>query len=228
MKKEALGRKPAKAYGGNGRSAVYEYGDNTGYMKNRGSFTWRNNNPGAINSSKFAQRHGGIGNNGRFAVFPDYATGRNATYKLLQASRYNTVSLGQAFYAYAPPQDGNDTEAYIRDVVLSTGLDRDKPMADLTLKQRWSIVDAIIKHEKYEIGDIVPVSHFPKKYKWRTLKDKNVRDSHKPREGKIYYWNNPPKGGHHGEDHGCRCWPEAFDLPKIKSAYNPYHMTTFG
>lgn len=60
MKKHTKARKPVKAYGGNGRSAVYERDDGTAYMKNNGSITWRNNNPGAINSGRFSNKHGSI------------------------------------------------------------------------------------------------------------------------------------------------------------------------
>jgi hypothetical protein len=218
MRKDILGRKPVKAYGGNGRSAIYEYGDGTGFMRNSGSFTWRNKNPGAINSGKFAQKHGSIGNNGRFAVFPDYKTGRDTTYKLLQIPKYNTVTLGQVFYIYAPPSDGNDTEAYIRHVVAFTGLGRDQSMADLTERERWSIVDAIIEKEVYKAGDKVPLAKLKKKYKWRMPKDESARENHKAREGNIYSWDNPPEDGHPSEAPGCRCWAEAYEYPCEKVA----------
>ncbi|MFQ5443539.1 MAG: phage minor head protein [Nitrospinales bacterium] len=43
-------------------------------------------------------------------------------------------------------------------------------------------------------------------YIWRTRRDSNVRSSHAEREGKIFRWDDPPDGGHPGEDYGCRCW----------------------
>ncbi len=45
-------------------------------------------------------------------------------------------------------------------------------------------------------------------YIWRTVKDGDVRPAHAAREGKIFSWTNPPKGGHPGEDYNCRCWAE--------------------
>lgn len=46
------------------------------------------------------------------------------------------------------------------------------------------------------------------KYIWRTRQDERVRPEHAEREGQIFYWNNPPDGGHPGEDFNCRCWAE--------------------
>jgi len=46
------------------------------------------------------------------------------------------------------------------------------------------------------------------RYVWRTSLDEAVRPAHAAREGKIFYWNNPPEGGHVGEDFQCRCYAE--------------------
>ncbi|MBL6927817.1 MAG: hypothetical protein ISR44_01485 [Rhodospirillales bacterium] len=45
-------------------------------------------------------------------------------------------------------------------------------------------------------------------YTWRTVQDGKVRSSHADREGKVFLWTKPPKGGHPGEDFNCRCWAE--------------------
>ena len=42
-------------------------------------------------------------------------------------------------------------------------------------------------------------------YVWWTKDDLQVRSSHAARDGKIFNWNKPPKGGHPGQDYGCRC-----------------------
>ena len=46
------------------------------------------------------------------------------------------------------------------------------------------------------------------RYIWRTQGDKDVRSTHANREGQIFSWDNPPPGGHPGEDYGCRCTAE--------------------
>jgi SPP1 gp7 family putative phage head morphogenesis protein len=48
------------------------------------------------------------------------------------------------------------------------------------------------------------VSH----YFWRTMGDNRVRDSHHAREGKRFAWDEPPEGGHPGQDINCRCYAE--------------------
>lgn len=58
-----------------------------------------------------------------------------------------------------------------------------------------------------------------KTYIWRNSRDERVRGnpsgkypdarpSHWDREGKVYRWDDPPKGGHPGEAHLCRCTAE--------------------
>jgi SPP1 gp7 family putative phage head morphogenesis protein len=47
-----------------------------------------------------------------------------------------------------------------------------------------------------------------KHYIWRTAKDQRVRDEHAEREGEVFSWDDPPEGGHPGEDYQCRCYAE--------------------
>ncbi|WP_288481985.1 minor capsid protein [uncultured Deinococcus sp.] len=42
-------------------------------------------------------------------------------------------------------------------------------------------------------------------YIWRTASDNRVRKEHKKRDGKTFSWDDPPAGGHPGEDYQCRC-----------------------
>lgn len=53
-------------------------------------------------------------------------------------------------------------------------------------------------------------------YIWHTEQDSDVRSRHAIREGKTFSWENPPVGGHPGEDFGCRCWAENVAGVKIK------------
>lgn len=58
-----------------------------------GSRAWRNNNPGNIEYGGFAKSMGATGTDGRFAIFPDVATGRNAMISLLRAPNYANLTL---------------------------------------------------------------------------------------------------------------------------------------
>jgi len=48
--------------------------------------------------------------------------------------------------------------------------------------------------------------------KWfrRYEADGIVRSVHAEREGEIFSWDDPPPGGHRGEDYGCRCTAEPY------------------
>lgn len=52
-----------------------------------------------------------------------------------------------------------------------------------------------------------------KSYTWRTRKDDRVREEHRVREGKRFFWKSPPRGGHPGQAINCRCYAE----PRITS-----------
>lgn len=48
-----------------------------------------------------------------------------------------------------------------------------------------------------------------KRYRWRTVGDERVRDTHRAHDGKIFLWSEPPPGtGHPGHDFNCRCFAE--------------------
>ena len=55
-----------------------------------------------------------------------------------------------------------------------------------------------------------PTTH----YIWRTRRDGKVRPRHAEREGQIFAWDNPPPGGHPGEDYNCRCTAEPY-IPDV-------------
>lgn len=48
-------------------------------------------------------------------------------------------------------------------------------------------------------------------YVWRTQSDNLVRWEHIVKNGRIFKWDDPPAGGHPGQDYGCRCWAEPLD-----------------
>ena len=58
-----------------------------------------------------------------------------------------------------------------------------------------------------------PTTH----YIWRTRRDNRVRSVHADREGQVFSWDNPPEGGHPGEDYGCRCTAEPY-VPEVSES----------
>ena len=62
-------------------------------------------------------------------------------------------------------------------------------------------------------------------YTWRTMLDNRVRPKHAAREGRVFSWNDPPEGGHPGEDFACRC----FAQPLLdKGVIIPWFLPTNG
>jgi SPP1 gp7 family putative phage head morphogenesis protein len=51
-------------------------------------------------------------------------------------------------------------------------------------------------------------------YFWRGMLDNREREEHEDREGERFAWDDPPEGGHPGEDINCRCWADP-DLAEI-------------
>lgn len=57
-------------------------------------------------------------------------------------------------------------------------------------------------------------------YIWRTSRDERVREKHLQREGQIFSWNEPPDGGHPGQEVNCRCTAEPF-IPELTETESP-------
>jgi len=117
-----------------------------GFINIGGTRNWRNNNPGNMEAGDFANAHGAIGSDGRFAIFPDMATGVKALSTLLVSGSYRNLSMQQAMIRYAPPNE-NDTSAYISFVSTRVGVDPSTLMSALTGDQLSSFVQAIYHYE---------------------------------------------------------------------------------
>jgi hypothetical protein len=119
-----------------------------------GARNWRNNNPGNIEYGKLAQQYGAIGTDGRFAIFPDEQSGRNAMKGLLfDSGIYQGMTIASALNKYSPPSE-NDTEGKIRAVVAEIGLDPNTPLDQMTPQQRDAFTLAIQHTEGPMKGDV--------------------------------------------------------------------------
>lgn len=130
---------------GKGRTVVYS-GDSSVHIRKDGTIAWRNNNPGNMkcNQGDFAKRHGAIGCDGTFAIFPDTETGRKAQVDLLKTRKYQNKSLRDVIKTYSP--DGNEAN-YIKYVTSKTGLSVDTKLGDLKPQKFNSLTIAMRRFE---------------------------------------------------------------------------------
>jgi len=117
------------------RYVRYIYSDGTDSYNVGGTHAWRNNNPGNIHCSGDVEKYlKSVGCDGaEVAIFPDYETGNWAMARMLRRwARYKNETIESAITIYAPPEDGNPTEEYIKYVTRKTGLPRTKVILDMT------------------------------------------------------------------------------------------------
>lgn len=121
-----------------------------------GTRAWRNNNPGNIEYGAFARRQGAVGSDGRFAVFPSYAVGRNAKRELLfgRDSKYIDLTVAKAIARYAPDFE-NTTLEYSSRVAKAVGVPVNTKLRELTRQQRQAFIEAIQQQEGYSEGKVV-------------------------------------------------------------------------
>ena len=116
----------------------------------------RDQNPQNIEwKGGFAQRHGAIGRDGPFAIFPSLDQARQASMALMHIKATNGVeysgypagTLANVIRQLSPPQDNNKTEGMIQDITSMTGLDRNTNFESLTPEQRQAFARAYERRE---------------------------------------------------------------------------------
>lgn len=194
------------AFPGIGITRMYVGNDGNIYELSGGSRAWRNNNPGNLEYGKFARNNGAIGTDGRFAIFPDTATGFKAMASLLTTNTYQKLTIEGAINRYAPPNE-NNVENYLKSIERQTGLLRSTPMNKLSKDNLLNLAKAMAKHEGNMSGKKRMVPRY-EKYIWVTVGDDKVRPEHEALDGEIRTWYDTP---HPGEEYGCRCHAESVD-----------------
>ena len=99
----------------------------------------------------------------------------------------------------------NDTARLVRELWLKTGTQAGKAKAQLIARTESSRAASSLTQVRAEsIGS--------KGYIWRTIKDTDVRKSHRDLDGEYIPWGSPPTTdnltGHAGCVPNCRCYPE--------------------
>lgn len=121
-----------------------------------GSRGIRNNNPGNIIKSKDVWV-GQTGNDGSFVTFSTPAHGVRATGKnLLSYARQGYVTPEQIITRWAPPEDDNDTEGYIKFVsdYLNVPRDTELDLTDLNTLTRLSMAVMLQENGQGEVNKI--------------------------------------------------------------------------
>ncbi|EMC4334347.1 hypothetical protein QMS76_03915 [Cronobacter sakazakii] len=108
----------------------------------------RNNNPGNLEASDSNPWQGQTGSDGRFAKFetPEHgirALGRN----LLSYQRQGIDTVNDIITRWAPPEDNNDTAAYIKAVCAQLGVTADQQLDASNPDTLKALCAAIIHHE---------------------------------------------------------------------------------
>ncbi len=126
--------------------------------------SWRNNNPGNHVIGDFARRNGAIGHAGsvpgtksKFAVYPDYATGRKAQAKRLkEGPMYIDLTLNSFVRKYTGVKPGEpDTQEvinYRRAIRIFTKFDMERTIHSLNDEEYEQLLDAMKKHEGWREG----------------------------------------------------------------------------
>lgn len=125
-----------------------------GQIENRvgGSVAWRNNNPGNL-SGPFAESHGAIGRNGRFAIFENENAGDAASKDLLLSPKYINLTVDETI-ATRSPKIENNTASLQRDIRNLTGLSGNETIRSLNSSQLNNLLRAIKRTEGWVAGKI--------------------------------------------------------------------------
>lgn len=134
-------------------TVTIQHMNGTTEVRRGGTRAWRNNNPGNIEAGHRANSLGAIGSDGRFAIFPDEATGTAAQEAVL-IGVYSGKTIDQTVAAWAPEKDGNDTARYQEFVRKITGLSGDRKIGDLTTEERHRLMAAQRRKEGWKPGKV--------------------------------------------------------------------------
>ncbi len=133
------------------------YTDSSGkvFIYSKGTWAWRNNNPGNIRKpGKDTKLEGIIGYAGGFSVFSSYESGFKALQTLLKQNFYQRLSLLETVKKYAPPKDKNDVKNYSKILVQITKISLDTKLNTLSDAQFLLLCQAVERVEGFQIGEI--------------------------------------------------------------------------
>ncbi|WP_394538504.1 TIGR02594 family protein [Lysobacter enzymogenes] len=146
-------------------------------LRSGGTLAWLFNNPGNLRPKKKGLYTGQIGYGdtryGKLCIFTSVAAG-HAEKRALLRRKYNPMTLRKAIYTYAPPEDKNDSEAYLSYVKKKTGFADDVVLKDLSDSQLDSMMDAMEQMEGFN------AEKKSRKEKWVHVTDVTLSDGARP------------------------------------------------
>jgi hypothetical protein len=116
---------------------------------------FRNNNPGNVEAGSFASGNGGIGADGRFAVFPTSGTGTNALDSLLHGPTYENLTIDQVVARYAPAFE-NNTAGYQQFLHSVVGINGNTALSSLSPAQ-FSVLESGIARYRGTVFTRTPI-----------------------------------------------------------------------
>jgi hypothetical protein len=145
-----------------GNRVLYTDSQGRNFIYSKGTWAWRNNNPGNIRKpGKDTKLDGIIGYAGGFSVFSSYEAGFKALQTLLKKDFYQNLSLYDAVEKYAPPKDKNDTKNYRKILVQLTKINLTTKLKILSEAQFLLLCQAVQRVEGSKPGEVTEV--LPKK-----------------------------------------------------------------
>ena len=89
-------------------------------------------------------------------------------------------------------------------------------MADVNEKRAALIACDQVGKLNSQLAQLEQMNQGVDSYIWQTMMDNRVRPEHAARQGKRFYWDDPPSGGHPGWAIRCRCTSlGCYDTDKI-------------
>lgn len=107
----------------------------------------RNNNPGNLEYGRFAQQHGAIGKDPRFAVFGSAQEGLTALADLLRNYQQKSVDTVSAIISKFAPANENNTQAYIAQIAKSLGVGANDHLDLNNSRVMAKMLESITKYE---------------------------------------------------------------------------------
>jgi hypothetical protein len=113
---------------------------------NPGNFVYPNSWPGVIGKFEVTGKDGITRN---YAIFESYDAGFSALKGRVERSQ--TLSIKSFVHGYAPESDGNDEDAYVKDIIRNTSFTAESTIAEVGVDK---VAGVIKKHEGWSVGTI--------------------------------------------------------------------------